>query len=96
VKNSPITQPASPRPFPCRAKARIRDCSQILAHFDTTPHRYLEQLRLQTACSALRQRNAQVKSIALQLGFGDSSPFSHWFRRRTGISPRAFRNQLLF
>lgn len=68
----------------------------FLVHFDTTPHRYLEQLRLQTACSALRQRNAQVKSIALQLGFGDSSPFSHWFRRRTGSSPRAFRNQLLF
>ncbi len=68
----------------------------FLSHFDTTPHRYLEQLRLQTACSALRQRNAQIKSIALRLGFGDSSHFSHWFRRWTGSSPRAFQNKLLF
>jgi AraC-like DNA-binding protein len=68
----------------------------FLSHFDTTPHRYLEQLRLQTACSVLRQRNVQVKSIALRLGFGDSSHFSHWFRRWTGSSPRAFRNKLIF
>jgi AraC-like DNA-binding protein len=68
----------------------------FLTHFDTTPHRYLEQLRLQAASSALRQRDAQVKIIALRLGFGAVSHFSHWFRRRTGSSPRAFRAKLFY
>ncbi len=68
----------------------------FLNQFDATPHRYLEQRRLQAASNALRQNATQVKSIALQLGFGDSSHFSHWFHRWTGSSPRAFRNKLLF
>ena len=89
---------------PLDAATLARDCglSQrqlerlFLTHFDTTPHRYLEQLRLQAASSALRQRDAQVKIIAQQLGFSDVSHFSHWFHRRTGSSPRAFRTKQLY
>jgi AraC-like DNA-binding protein len=68
----------------------------FLTHFGVTPHSYLEQLRLQAARSALRQPELQIKNIALQLGFGDVSHFSHWFHRRAGCSPRAFRSKKLY
>ncbi|MFA6564902.1 MAG: AraC family transcriptional regulator [Verrucomicrobiia bacterium] len=88
---------------PLDANGVARDCGLsrrqlerlFLMHFHTTPHRYLEQLRLQDATVALQQRNAQVKVVALRLGFSDASHFSHWFCRRTGSSPRAFRGKTL-
>jgi AraC-like DNA-binding protein len=32
-----------------------------------------------------------VKEIAYELGFSSLPHFSAWFRRRNGLSPRAFR-----
>lgn len=89
---------------PLDANNVARDCGLgrrqlerlFLTHFHTTPHQYLEQLRLQAASVALRQRDAPIKVVALRLGFEDLSHFSHWFRRRTGRSPRAFRDKTPF
>jgi AraC family transcriptional regulator, transcriptional activator of pobA len=36
-----------------------------------------------------------VKQLAAELGFGDDAYFSRFFRRHTGLSPRAFRAQAL-
>jgi AraC family transcriptional regulator, transcriptional activator of pobA len=35
-----------------------------------------------------------VKEIAFDLGFSDLAHFSNFFKSRTGVSPRSFRNQL--
>ena len=97
LRTWPLNEPLNPGQLARACGLGRRQLERLfLNQFDTTPHRYLEQLRLQAACNALRQRTTQVKSIALQLGFGNSSHVSHWFHRWTGSSPRAFRHNLLF
>jgi AraC family transcriptional regulator len=52
---------------------------------------YVQQLRVQTACELLRQPEAALAEIALQLGFADQSHLSRVFRRWTGMTPKAWR-----
>lgn len=48
--------------------------------------------RLTAEAKARLEHAAQpLKSVAASLGFPDPSRFSHYFRRRTGMSPSAFR-----
>ena len=37
--------------------------------------------------------NATSSMVAYELGFKDPSYFSRFFKRRTGLSPMAFRNE---
>ncbi|MCD1618747.1 AraC family transcriptional regulator [Salipiger manganoxidans] len=43
------------------------------------------------ACDRLDRSGAPLKKIASDLGFPDASRFSHYFKRRTGLSPGAWR-----
>jgi AraC family transcriptional regulator len=58
----------------------------------TTIGEYVQQLRIQAACTQLRQNQTSMADIALQLGFADQSHFSRIFHRLTGMTPKTWRS----
>ena len=59
--------------------------------FGTTPHRYLQRLRLDTALVLLFDSRQTLTDVALTVGFADQSAFTHAFTRRFGIAPGQWR-----
>lgn len=59
--------------------------------FGTTPHRYLQGLRLDTALMLLCDGRLTLTDIALTVGFADQSAFTHAFTRRFGLAPGQWR-----
>ncbi|MEG0181932.1 MAG: AraC family transcriptional regulator [Stenotrophomonas sp.] len=55
----------------------------------TTPASYLQDWRLSLACAQLRAGVA-VKQVAIEAGFADTASLSKAFRKRLGLSPRAW------
>ena len=58
-----------------------------------TPHQYLLQYRLQTACHLLKISMLDVKEIATTVGFASTSLFIMRFREKYGITPTQYRKQ---
>lgn len=58
----------------------------------TTPASYLLDWRLSLACAQLRA-GAPVKQVAVEVGFADTASLSKAFRKRMGVSPRAWLAQ---
>lgn len=54
---------------------------------------YWDQRRLHAARFRLDQPASSIKETAVELGFAQLSHFSAWFKRYTGLSPRAYRTQ---
>jgi AraC-like DNA-binding protein len=59
--------------------------------FGETPHRYLQRLRLDTSLALLADPRLSLTHIALEVGFGDQSAFTHAFTRRFGLAPGQWR-----
>ena len=85
---------------------RIEALAQLLCMSTRTLQRLLneagvsysdlvERCRCQAACDSLQQTQKPIQDIAATLGYSDASSFARAFRRWTGQTPRAYRNQLL-
>lgn len=61
--------------------------------YGTSPARWLEERRLERAGVMLASSPLAVQDIALAAGFADPFYFSARFRRRTGLSPSAWRDR---
>lgn len=59
----------------------------------TTPHELMLRMRIQAAAEALTKTGKSISDIALDHGFCDQSAFTHQFRKRTGMTPRQFRQR---
>lgn len=59
--------------------------------FGITPQEFLLKTRVLAAMRMLRETSRSVSEIATLCGFVDASSLSAHFRKRTGESPRAFR-----
>lgn len=57
--------------------------------------RWRDEQRVQFARQLLQLSNRSVKQIAAEVGYEDPLYFSRVFRRQTGMSPRAFRANIL-
>jgi len=68
----------------------IRRFKQVL---EETPNRYLQNLRIDTAKRMLENSGLPVESVMLQVGYTDLSSFSRLFQRKTGLTPRAYRQR---
>ncbi len=51
---------------------------------------YLHTVRIQHACTMLRQGFSSINDVALRCGYSDAQYFSKVFKRRMGSSPRAY------
>jgi AraC-like DNA-binding protein len=58
-----------------------------------TPYELMLRTRVQKAAEALIQTSERILDIALAHGFCDQSTFTQHFRKRVGLTPRAFRNR---
>jgi AraC family transcriptional regulator, transcriptional activator of the genes for pyochelin and ferripyochelin receptors len=59
--------------------------------FNQTVFGYLADVRLEMACTALRQKQKPVTRIAFELGYASLQHFSMAFKKKFGVSPREFR-----
>lgn len=53
---------------------------------------YLQNLRIRKCCELLRQTALPVKEIAAKAGYRDLKFFHELFRKKTGLTPRAYRD----
>lgn len=60
-------------------------------HLDTTPSDWLADRRLDRAALRLSHSDAPILSIALEVGFDHLGWFYRRFKRRFGLTPRAYR-----
>ena len=87
------------RPLDVPALARVAQVSpshfsrQFRATFGETPHRYLQRRRVERAMELLRETDAPVTEICLDVGFNSLGTFSRTFRDIVGESPSAYRSR---
>lgn len=62
--------------------------------FDTTPHQYLIQRRVQRAKDLLDSSDLSVTDICFAVGFQSLGSFSSLFRRTVGHPPSVYRARL--
>lgn len=58
-----------------------------------SPLDYVQTLRLEEAKQMLETTDESIESVAMQVGYEDSSFFSRLFRRRVGITPAQYRKR---
>jgi len=58
-----------------------------------SPWDVLVRFRIQRARELLKTSDSSITEIAIQVGFSDSSYFGRVFKKQTGLSPKAYRQQ---
>ena len=56
-----------------------------------TPHEFIEHSRFEYAKELLRNENNKIKDVAVDAGFADNRHFSTRFKKKYGMTPRAYR-----
>jgi len=85
------------KPLDVPALARIAYASEahfirtFRATFGETPHRYLQRRRVERAMFLLRETEASVSEICLDVGFTSLGTFSRTFRDIVGEPPTTYR-----
>ncbi len=69
-------------------------CRSFKRTFGIPPHRYHAIRRIERAKQLLADRQLSVTTIALDVGFSDTSRFSAAFHRLTGQTPSCYRRNL--
>ncbi len=68
-------------------------CRVFRRELGLRPLQYLTQEKVRHACELLRDTQQSCKEISARLGYDNASHFARTFRRVTGTTPRAFRQQ---
>src|SRR6267142_1373107 len=61
--------------------------------FETTPHQYLIQRRIEKAKELLRSRSLSVTDVCFEVGFQSLGSFSSLFRKCVGHAPINYRKR---
>jgi AraC family transcriptional regulator len=69
-------------------------CRSFKRSFGMPPHRYHAHRRIERAKQLLADREVSVTTIALDLGFSETSTFTAAFHRLTGQTPSCYRRNL--
>lgn len=96
VLNNPKGIPELPSVtyFAGKANLSTNYFGDMIKHFTgTSPIDHIHERIIQIAKSKLRQTKLSVSEIAYSLGFDYPTYFTRFFRQKTGISPKLFRNQ---
>ena len=65
---------------------------QFKAVFQTTPHQYLNKVRLAHAKELLKVSDLQLSEITIGCGFENTSAFCRSFKKEFGVTPLYFRS----
>jgi len=74
--------------------SRFHFCRAFKQSFETTPHRYQTNCRIERAKLLLAMPAMSVTDIGLAVGFSSSNAFATTFRKATGFTPTAYRRSL--
>jgi transcriptional regulator GlxA family with amidase domain len=81
------------------AEAKNIDRTYLYKLFQTHkgigPSEYIQDLKLQKACSLLRKSSLTITEIAYETGFSSSSYFSKFFHSKLNISPSTYRKKFI-
>lgn len=69
-------------------------CRQFRAHTGETLTRYRHSLRLRFALERLRDKHADLSTLAFDLGYSSHSHFTFVFRRHFGLTPQRYRRAI--
>jgi AraC-like DNA-binding protein len=69
-------------------------CTEFRRYFGMPVMQYVQQLRMSQATYLLRDHNLRISEIAESVGYSDLYTFSKVFKRRFGVSPRNYRNEV--
>lgn len=61
--------------------------------YGVSPLEFTQSLRLDRAREALAMTDLPIRAVAEQCGFREEAHFYHFFRKRTGMTPGAFRKR---
>lgn len=64
------------------------------SEYGVTPYEYLLDRKILTAKMMIKNTGMSIKEISDYLGFRDCHYFSNFFKKRTGVSPLNYRNDL--
>ena len=62
----------------------------FMATFSMSPHEFLQQYRINEACSLLRRGAFSVAEVASSVGYNDALYFSRVFKKRKGMTPTEY------
>jgi AraC family transcriptional regulator len=74
------------------ALSSVRFASAFKASFGCTPHRWVQQRRIEQAVRLLKTTPSPIADIALSLGFASQSHFTQVFRQTMGTTPARMRS----
>ncbi len=63
------------------------------AELDRTPLSYLQNIRIETAKQLLENTTLPIIEVTERVGYADISSFSRLFKKRTGLTPAAYRQR---
>jgi AraC-like DNA-binding protein len=75
------------------ADMSTRSLQRNLTENCTSFSQIMQEARFETACTHLDNLSMKIKDVAAALGYANSTHFSRYFRRHSGISPRQYRGQ---
>lgn len=85
-------EPLSREEIAAKSSISVRHLNRIFqSYYQTTPFAYLQQLRLEHACTLLKKTNHPISEISYRSGFNDSNYFTRQFTKVYGMSPKVYR-----
>lgn len=88
------TQPISNK-FLANLCSISQDCfiRTFKMYYDTTPRKYILDLRISKAKEMLVSQSKTVSEIAYALGFESPTYFTNMFKKKVGVSPSQYKNR---
>ena len=74
------------------AGCTTRTLQRRLKEYEISYTDFLNEARMQYACTNLKLTNMKITEIAQQLGYNDTAHFTRAFKRWTGMTPSKYRS----
>ena len=75
--------------------SKYRLCREFSAHFGLSPLQYLNHKRIDEAKNLLCTTNVPIHEIGSSVGIDNTNHFINLFKRETGLTPNAYRQNML-